>query len=336
MAADAAPRVTVPVPPDRVERDPERLRWGTVSTIKAPLLAIARFAAWHLEAGAAEIHIYLDAPDPVTAGFFAGHPAIRVTQCDAAYWRGKPARAQRAHQLRQAYNASRAYRRAGVHWLAHVDVDEFLLSPRPLAQVLAAVPAEAAYARMRPAEMLAQPDPWTGETAFKLTRREAGQTKAALARIYPGFGEYVPEGFIGYNGGKNFARTGLPGIRLGIHALLQDGVAVANGQMLDRVHVGHAHAPDWDTFQRHFRFRMTHGSYRKNPDDPMRLRDVLDLVIAAEGSAGLRRFFDTMCAATPDLLARLDAHGMLLTARLDLDAKVAKWFGRLPQQDTAS
>lgn len=330
MALQARPLVHIPVPPDRVVRDPDRLRWGTVSTIKAPLSDIARFAAYHLDLGASEINIYLDQPDAAVAEFFAPHKSVKITQCDHLYWKNKPEKAISSHQLRQAFNASRCYRRSRMDWLAHIDVDEFLLTPRPLAQLLAEVPADAAFARIRPAELLAQPDPWSGPAHFKLTRRELDLPKAVLSDIYPEFGAYVPEGFLGYSGGKNIARTGLDGVRLGIHGLLHNGARVENGHPLTQVHVGHAHAPSWDDFQRHFEFRMTHGSYRKDPNDPMRLRDVLDLVIAAEGQPGLRRFFEQVNVAAPALLDRLAAHDMLLTARLDLDDKVARWFGDLP------
>ena len=326
-----APRLHLPVPPDRVERDPARLRWGTVSTIKAPLRDIARFAAYHLDLGAAEIHIFLDRPDPQVMAFFAPFPAVRLTECDDTYWQGRPERARRTHQLRQVYNASRCYRTSDLHWLAHIDVDEFLLTRRPMADILAGVSDDAAYARARPAELLAQPDPWSGPAHFKLTRRERGLTKRELADIYPEFGAYVPEGFLGYTGGKNITRTRLRGIRLGIHGVLYKGTQISNGEILDEVHVGHAHAPSWEKFRRHLEFRMDKGSYREKLRDRMRLRDVLDLVLEAEGEPGLRRFYDELSVASPRLLDRLAAHDMLLTARLDLDEKVARWFGDLPK-----
>lgn len=333
MAEPAKPRPHLPVPPELVERDPARLRWGTVSTIKAPLHDIARFAAYHLDLGADEMHIYLDRPDPQVVEFFAPYPQIRLTECDDAYWRGRPERARSSHQLRQAYNASRGYRRADLHWIAHIDVDEYLLAPRPMAEILSEVPDDAAFARARPAELLDQPEPFSGPSHFKLTRRERGLTKRELADIYPEFGAYVPEGFLGYTGGKNIARTGLPGIRLGIHGVLHNGAAMANGQMLDEVHIGHAHAPSWDHFERHFAFRMDKGSYQKKPRERMSLRDVLDIILEDEGQAGLRRFYDQMNRASPRLLDRLAAHGMLLTAALDLDEKVARWFGDLPREE---
>lgn len=332
----ATARKEVPVPANIVVRDPDKLRWGIVSTIRAPLRDIARFAAFHLDIGTAQVHIYLDAPDLQTAEFFAGHPAVRITQCDENYWSAKPKKARSTHQLRQAFNASRCYRNTRLDWLAHMDVDEFLLSPDPIAQLLAKAPADAAFARVRPAEMLAQPDPWTGPSYFKLTRQEVGVAKSAICEIYPEFGPHVPDGFISYVGGKNIARTGLANIRLGIHSLSHKGAHVSNGHVLTTAHIGHAHAPSWNVFRRHMGFRMSKGSYRRKPNESMKLGDVLDVIASQEGEAGLRRFFDELCAASPGLLARLRAHQMLLTARLDLDEKVACWFGTLPQSEVSS
>lgn len=331
----AAPRdtVTVPVPPGLAVTEPKRLRWGTVTTVRAPLRDIARFAAWHLDLGASGIDLFLDEPAPRTQAFFGPHPEIRITVCDAAYWAGRPAKARRTHQLRQAYNATTCYGDTSLHWLAHIDIDEFLLPPRPLAGMLAQVPADAAFVSLAPAEMLAQPDPWNGPVHFKLTRREAGHPRAVLEDIYPEFGAHVPEGFLSYTGAKNIARAGLPGIRFGIHALRHGGRQVCNGIALAGTLVGHAHAPSWETFSRHLQFRLSRGSYRKKSTENMELKDVLEFLSAEEGDRGLRRFFTAVNTANADLLDRLAAHDMLLTARLDLDARVARRFGSLPDEE---
>jgi len=326
-------RTNVPVPAELVVSDPGKLRWGTVSTIRAPLCDIARFAAFHLDLGAAEVNIYLDVPDPKTADFFAAHKAVRVAQCTDDYWSGKPEKARSTHQLRQAFNASHCYRNTGLDWLAHIDVDEFLLAPQSIAQLLASAPADAAFARLRPAEMLAQPDPWVGPSHFKLTGQEVGLEKSVIRDFYPEFGPYVPEGFLSHIGGKNIARTGLANIRLGLHHLQQNGARVANGHPLTSAHIGHAHAPSWEVFQQHMTFRMRKGSYRRKPNETMKVADILDLISAEDGDAGLRRFFDELCQASPALLAHLSAHDMLLTASLDLDEKVARWFGELPASE---
>ena len=334
--SDTRALIQVPVPADLVVRDPDKLRWGTVSTIRAPLRDIARFAAHHLDIGAAQVNIFLDVPDQTTADFFAGHPAVRVVQCTAKYWSGKPQKAQSTHQLRQAFNATRCYRRTDLNWLAHIDVDEFLLSAQPIAQLLASTPDDAAFARLRPAEMLAQPDPWAGPVHFKLTRKGLGLPNSVLYKIYPEFGRFVPEGFISYTGGKNFARAGLADIRVGLHQLSHGGAHVSNGHLLNTAHVGHAHAPSWEVFSHHMKFRLEKGSYRRKSGESMKLADILAVISDEEGEAGVRRFFAEMCEATPELLGRLAEFGLLLTSRLDLDEKVAHWFGDLPESEAGT
>lgn len=316
---------------ENVVTDPAVMRWGTVSTVKAPVQQIARFIAYHLDAGAARMDIFLDVPDAEIARQLA-HPKVRFHQCDDAFWAQKPAKARESHQLRQVSNASHAYQGSDLDWIAHIDVDEFILSDKPLATHLAGIPADMAFARLHPVELMASDDPardpWSGPACFKRTRKAARQKKAALSEIYPTFGAYVPEGFISYTGGKNIARTGFPRVRLGIHAMMHAGCKVSNGKVLETVHIGHAHAPDWETFQRHFEFRMTRGSYRKKTNGNMILNDVLNVLLEEEGVAGLRRFHDEMCRATPERLDLLRRHGMLVTARLDLDRKVAQVFGQ--------
>lgn len=330
------PPIAIPVPPDRVVTAPDRLRWATVSTIRAPLDAIARFAAWHLDLGAETIHVYLDRPDPATEAFFEPHAAVRLTICDAAWWRDKPRAPLKSHRLRQAFNASHCYRRATVDWLAHLDVDEFLLPSRPLADMLAEVPADAACARVAPAEMLAQPDPWNGPVHFKRTRRAAGHSRAVLEEVYPEIGAWLPEGFLSYTGAKVIARTGLDGIRFGIHTLWHQGRQVANAADLTGASVGHAHAPSWEVFERHLGFRLTEGSYQKKSPDSMELKDIVDMLLAEGGTPALRRFYDAVNSADPALVARLAAHDMLVTARLDLDDRVSRRFGPLPEPEAGA
>lgn len=320
----------IKVPPDRVVRDAANLRWGIVSTILAPLPDIARFAAYHLDLGASEINNYLDKPEPDTVAFFAPHTTINIVQCDEEYWQGKREKARRTHQLRQAFNATRCYNHTNLDWLCHIDVDEFLLTQSPISEHLAKAPDDAAYMQLLPVELLAQPDPFTGPSYFKQTCAGANQPTTVLTTIYPEFGQFLRDGFISHTGGKYFARPRLENIRMGIHSLRHKGMFVRNGKTFETVHLGHAHAPSWETFASHMKFRMTHGSYRRRKNESMKLQDILQLIHETEGDTGLRRFYDDICLATPELLDRLKAHDMLLTAPLDLDAKVSRWFGELP------
>ncbi len=320
------------VPAQIAPSDPAAIRWGVVSLIKAPLADIARFAAYHLDLGADRLHVFLDEPAPETAAFLSRHPKITVTTCDSAFWTGQKKPRMKAHQMRQVWVATQAYQDTDVDWLAHLDVDEFLLPPAPVSSLLAKVPSHDAVLRMAPVELLAGSQ---GQELFKLQRKFAGQPKAVLEAIYPNFGAHLPDGFVSHREGKNFARTGLDGIRLGIHTVLQDGALITNRTRIDGFFVGHAHAPSWEFFRDHMTFRMTRGSYRKSDEEKFRLLDILDFLQREEGEDGLRLFFREVCEATPELVNALDRHDMLLRFPLELDAKVQRHFGALPDQEAA-
>ncbi len=320
-----------PVPAQRLHLSANTLRWGLVSTVKAPLPAIARFAAWHLELGAAHLHLYLDAPDPSVAAFLNAHPRITAIPCNDAYWRATGKTRMDAHQLRQAHNATRSLRllEDDLDWLGHLDVDEFLLTDAPIAGKLAALPPATAIARIPPAEALARED--GVPQAFKLTHKQAGIKKSQLQEVYPTFGLHLYGGFLSHTSGKVLARTGIPDTRLGIHTLKHKGEDATNRMKPPGLYLAHLHAPSWEHFRAHLAFRQTKGSYRPRSDRPeLGQAELLRFLVEEEGEDGLRAFFDEVCADTPELRRRLDTRGMLLTRKLDLDAAVARVFGALP------
>ena len=303
-----------------------RRRWGVVATVKAPLAQIARFAAWHLRAGAERVTLYLDAPEAAQVAWLSARPGVEVVPCDAAYWEGHGKR-PKAHQQRQMRNATHCYEGTDLDWLAHIDVDEFLLAPEPLGDILSRIPSDIALARLAPVEQLAGTD---AEALFKTTARRAGHGSAVLEEVYPTFGMHLRGGFISHLEGKVIARTGLPRCRLGIHALLWKRQAAENAAELTLCHLAHAHAPDWESFVRHLDFRLDRGSYRKQEDARFRLNELFSYLRKSEGEDGLRLFFEEVCTATPDLVARLEARDMLVRWTLDLDAAVEEVFGGLP------
>ncbi len=317
----------VPRPSAAPADTPARPRWGVVSLARAPLAQVARFAAHHLSIGAERLYIHLDGPDPAATEFLAQHPAVEVITCDDAYWAAQKKNRMNRHQLRQLWIATQVYRRTDLDWLAHVDVDEFILPPSPLHEVLAGVHGDSAAVLMPPVEQLAGGD----DTLFKMTARMAGRDKSVLEDIYPTFGPYLRGGYLSHLEGKPIARTGIPEVRLGLHGLLYRGAAATNIAQIEGLYVGHAHAPDWESFRDGLDFRLEHGSYRKRDDDGFRLPDVLRYLRSEEGEDGLRSFFAEVCEATPDLVERLRDNEMLVTRKLDLDTRVREVFGALPE-----
>lgn len=306
--------------PQPVQTDPAKLRWGIVSTIKAPLAQVARFTAFHLDMGAHRVHLHLDEPNIAIADRLA-HPRVRFYQCDEEYWGEKSEKLRDSHQLRQAFNASRIYRISKLDWLAHIDIDEFLLAPSSMIELLASADPFATHIAMSPVEMLEHcGDPHY----FKRSGR-----KAALREIYPTYGAHVPGGFIGTQSPKNIARTGLDGVRLGIHALRRFDKIVRPATTIPGLEIGHAHAPDWETFHRHVKYRLDKGSYRNRKGRYNPLGGLIKTLIEDGGQPALRHFHTELSVATPERLDLLAAHDMLVTRTLDLDAKVARYFGKL-------
>ena len=304
--------------------------WGVVCTTNAPLAEVARFVAHHLEIGARHVYLYLDAPDPDVSALLKDHPKVTLTLCDTAYWKKMGKNRPEAHQLRQTFNATQALKRAHehVHWLGHIDVDEFILSARKLSTVLKTVPDDMAGARLYPAEALAASKAGDMPRHFKLRTTADGVPTSAVTDIYPTFGCYVRGGFLSHLAGKVFARTGLGNVRLAIHRLRLKGEDVLNTATLEDAYVGHLHAPDWDSFIEKLNFRQTQGSYRVKSDDALKnIGHLLRYLRDEEGEEGLRLFFSEVCEDSPELRARLKKHGLLLSPKFDPDAAVAKLFG---------
>lgn len=306
--------------PQPVQTDPAHLRWGIVSTVRGSMRQVARFIAFHLDLGANRIHIHLDVPDPHLAERLS-HPKVRFTQCDDAYWAGKPNQARSTHQMRQVFNATRMYRISKLDWLAHIDLDEVILAPARMADLLAGVDPDVAFVTVEPVEML---DSAGDPHHFK--RPAEGAIKHLL---YPLYGAFARGGFISTQSPKIIARTGLEGVRLGIHALRHGGRVVRGGAQIGGLDLGHAHAPDFDTFQRHMAFRLEKGSYHDRKGQLNRLGHLIRTLMDDPDTDALRAFHREMCGATPERLDLLAAHDMLITRHLDLDAKVARYFGKL-------
>ncbi|MGH1424642.1 MAG: glycosyltransferase family 2 protein [Pseudooceanicola sp.] len=317
-----------PIDPARIEHDPDALTWGVVSTVNAPLVDIARFAAWHLKLGAAQITLYLDDADPDKAAFLSRNPKVKVILCDDAHWQSL-GRRPKAHQVRQTANATHAYHQSQLHWLAHVDHDEFIMPDRRLADVLAQVPDDLAVINVPPVEYLAPTDP-DAPAFFKTTARMGGQNKGVLNDLYPTYGPHLRGGYVSHLEGKCIVRTGIKDVQFGIHSLNLAEKGVSNRAVVNGTYLGHAHAPSYDHFIAKLQYRLDHGSYRKKDNVDFRLADIIDFLMETEGEDGIKHFYDEVCTAHPRLVNALADKNMLVSIDLDLDAATRKVFGDLP------
>ena len=302
--------------------------WGIVATIKAPVSDTLGFVAYHLSQGAHHIYIYLDDANEEAFSRLKAHPQVTAHVTDDAWW-AKRGRRPIKHQVRQSRNATHCYRRlARVDWLIHMDVDEFLVSATPLAAVLGALPDNALCARVRPMEQLA------GDPAlFKAFMPGGGTRLSMVDELYPTFGPYLKSGFLSHVAGKVFVRTGQSDLKLRIHNAMIGDEVISDAAELHDVNLAHAHVTSWEQFLGALNFRLDHGSYRADlPPERTRaggsltLHDLLSHLRENEGEAGLRAFFDEVCAATPRLIGALQDHDLLVSVDLRLRDHIREHF----------
>ena len=308
-------------------------KWGIVSTIKAPVDAILAFAAHHLDQGADRIFVYLDDDNHAAFDRLKSHPKLRPTLTDDAYWRALGMKRRVKHQSRQFENARHAYGRAGdLDWLAHIDVDEFLLPAQPFAAQLAALPAACLCVRIRPIEALA---PASAEQPLhaKACALDRATRNRQTEALYPDYGAHLNGGFLSHVAGKMVYRTGLADLKVNIHNVMVGEVQNPGQQELVGTDLLHCHAKSWEAFIAAFHYRLDKGSYRAElkPNRPadrggLTLHEMFKAIHDADGEAGLRRFYDRVCTATPTHLAALEAEGLLRRPALDLREAVARHF----------
>ena len=305
-----------------------RQSWGIVATIRAPLDDILRFAAHHIDLGADRLHLFLDEPNRRTVRVLRRHPKVEIRVCNDDYWQRRGRERPDKHQVRQSFNANFIYDQTNLDWLAHIDVDEFLWPASPICDLLEDIPPDIPAIRIRPIEALA------GDGDLYKTQLPKGSDGLALAGvIYPKYGGFVQGGFLSHVQGKLFVRKGLPNLKNRIHDLYQNNRLLPCKTEMTQIDLCHRHAPDWDHWLAHYRFRLERGSYQAGltPNLPrerggLNKFELLSWIEAENGLDGLRDFYDEISAADPKILARLKEHGMLRHRPLDLDRKVAKHF----------
>jgi hypothetical protein len=303
--------------------------WGVSATIKAPVDDILHWAAYHLDAGAHRLHIYLDDDNQLAFNALKAHPKIRVTLCDEAYWQKRKGQRPPKHQVRQTTNATHAYRRAPqVDWLIHIDVDEFLVADAPITDTLAGLSPDILTARIRPMEQLSG-----APTLFKAFIPNGPDRMKIVSDLYPTYGSYLKGGFLSHLAGKVFVRTGLDQIHVRIHNVFQAGEMIPTAERQAGIDLAHAHAKTWDAWLASYRYRFTKGSYRAElgPNKPydkggLSMHDLFQMIETESGESGLRAFFDEVCADTPALRASLAKHGLLRETNLGLHAPIDTYF----------
>ena len=272
-------------------------------------------SAHHLSLGADHIRIYFDDPaDPAHAAL-AGLPRVTATLCTEAHWKAMGSRHDR-HQNRQARNAKAAYQHCTSAWLCHIDVDEFILPDRPVADILDTVAAEALLVRMEPFEAMHDPtipdDIYTARLFRGAIQHDFWQLR------HPAVGRYrrlIRDGMLSHTVGKVFFRTGVPGLAPRLHSGLLGKTRIAVPDFHPDLRLLHFHAQDRQAWLDAVPFRVTRGAYQYKP--------LLQAHLAAATPEEVAAFYLRTQTVKPAVAATMLEVGRAVEADLGLRAKVA-------------
>lgn len=295
--------------------------WGIVSTIKAPLDEVLAFAAYHLDLGATRLWLCFDDPDDPAAGVLENLPRITVLRCDAGHWARLGIARPPRHQNRQTANAQHVLRLCDLDWLLHIDVDEFLHSPRPVADALRDVRPNRPFVRVKAWEALHCPD--MGDDIFTSSVFRAPLNSDAQAphrsAVFGPYEPLFPTGVMSHAVGKCFFRTDVPGLQAWLHGAALNGEKVPPGPHLPGMSLLHFHSQNRQDWLSRLPYRLEKGAYVLKPE--------LATFLKTSDRDEINDFYYRCLTATPEALDYLDRHSLMQDVRLNLRARVAALRG---------
>lgn len=287
------------------------MSWDVVVTAKDTREAISLFIRRYKAMGAARIFLFYDDPDHV---HLFDDDAVEITVCDADYWAGSR---PEGLELRQKWNATQARARAASDWIFSCDIDEHLWSETPVADLLAALPAQVLSVSVPPIEAvydrppLSETDiiatPW-----FKTQERDPEARAAFWADKLGDLAGMSNAGYWGHTHGKSFTRVHgtpeLPEMPLHNHSGRGPFAPVKVPGLLLR----HYDCRVLDSWHRKHVGRID-GTV-KTPRMGRERRQIARLVrnaFAADGAAGLQVIYERMFCLDPATLQQAEDAGMI-------------------------
>ena len=291
--------------------------WSIIATVKAPEDHVLAFLAHHLPLGPARIRLCFDDPTDPAIATVAGLPRVEAVACDAAYWADHRMPRPDKHQARQAFNAQILYRSQPEPWMLHLDVDEYLTTTAPIADLLARVPRHRPLLRVAPWEALHDPAMEDDIFTARHFRAELSGPHHSdhRAQVFGPYAPLLPAGVLSHAIGKCFFRTGIAALKPWIHGAKIHGERVPPGPPAPEMAVLHFHAQDPARWRAQLPFRLARGAYVLKPE--------LQAFLQAASPAELDAFYLRVQTATPEALATLRREGLLREETLGLRAKIA-------------
>lgn len=297
--------------------------WGLVAQVKNPEEHLLAFIAYHLSLGASRIWLYFDDPKDPAFERISRLPRVTAVRCTDWFWAFRGGRRDELIR-RQVISARHAQRRCRLDWLGHIDVDEYLYAPRPIAEVLADVPPEVPNLSMEPFEAMHDPNlPDDIFTARQFRGALTGEHEALQPAIFGPMAGVLRKGILSHVLGKSFCRPRAPGVKIALHSIYLNNQPITT-PFHPELRLLHFHGQDKAEWLRALPFRLTGGAYFYDAAAG------LPGLLAAADEAGLNDFYTEVMTLTPEKSALLEAHGRLITADLGLRPRVADLLaGRL-------
>lgn len=196
--------------------------WAIVATVDEPAPLVAAFVAHHLNEGAREVHLFLDKPDPETAGLLRTMKGCRLTRCNKDHWaKHNDGTRPYLHTRRQIINANAAYQHCSADWLLHCDADEFVRDGKALSEELSGLTTGRDHLRLMVAERVMPAGVTQGTIFDGFFRLAVWDDLQRLDTIHHPFETYLDRGLTGHPNGKALVRAGR-GLQLGIHQPVGD------------------------------------------------------------------------------------------------------------------
>jgi Glycosyl transferase family 2 len=290
--------------------------WSLVATVKATEEKILAFAAYHLSLGVDHIWLFFDDPAQPIPAPLAEHPRVTITLCDDDHWMHACKRRPPQHQNRQTQNARLTYRELVTSdWLVHIDVDEFLLTPRPIAAILDETAADTIAMRLEPFEAMHDPllpdDIYTSREFRGALRHEHWPRRRAALGPYR---KVIRDGILSHSVGKTIYRTRVQGLLPRLHAVMVNKEVIAPSHWQGEIKLLHFHAQDKAAWLAAIPFRMTKGAYQFRPE--------LQAFLAESPPDEIDRFYRRTQILSVDVRDELVKVGRVIVADLGLRTKV--------------
>ncbi|MCO6383249.1 glycosyltransferase family 2 protein [Oceanicola sp. 502str15] len=305
--------------------------WAVVATVREPAELVLAFVAHHLDLGAFKVIIYLDDPEDPLRPILRAKAGVNVICCDDAYWdkvnkgRGRPPN----QNVRQAINATTAYKKARADYLLHLDADEFLHMARPFAEEVARLEEEDVWLRIPAVERCWLAGDRSEHIFSGVFRHPIKQAPRITRRIYGDeVAPYLANGLAGASHGKPLVRTGHK-VQVQVHAAKLPGKN--NGWAPHKKATG-LHVLHFDGLTPlHWAAKTLR--YAEQGDEAIgrllheeRARQVRHVRDNISSMPELLRFFRTITGLTPDQARALTEHGRLSAMKIDPEAAMRRAF----------